>query len=46
MKFKQNLAILSAILITVLILSSGCIPTAPTTPGRHPQLTPELLLGW
>ena len=32
MKFKQNLAILSAILITVLILSSGCIPTAPTTP--------------
>jgi len=32
MKFKQKLLILSAILIAVLILGSGCIPTAPTTP--------------
>jgi len=32
MKFKQNLAILFTILISVLVLYSGCIPTAPTTP--------------
>ena len=32
MKFKQSLLILSAILIAVLVLSSGCIPTVSTTP--------------
>lgn len=32
MKFKQCLLILFVILIAILVLSSGCISTAPTTP--------------
>ena len=37
MKFKQNSRILAAILIAVLILGTGCFPTAPPVEGDVPS---------
>lgn len=39
MKFKQNLLILSVILVAVLILGTGCFPTTPPVDTDAPKLS-------